>query len=134
LRRIFGTRLDLPIAVANDASAAALAELQHGAGRGTRDLVMLTLGTGVGGGIVIDGRPFNRSVEVGHIVIAVDGDACIGVCTGRNRVEAHWSGTAADRVAARELGAGATARDLVERRHPHSNRSAATSPPRSLRS
>ena len=119
LRHVFGTRHDLPIAVANDASAAALAEFQHGAGRGTRDLVMLTLGTGVGGGIIIDGRPFNRTVEVGHIVIAVDGDPCIGVCTGRGHVEAYCSGTAADRVAAREdFGAGATARDLIERRHP----------------
>ena len=102
----------------NDANAAALAEFQLGAGRGTRDLVMLTLGTGVGGGVIIDGQPFNRMLEVGHIVIVADGDPCIGICTGRGHVEAYCSGTAADRIAARELGAGATARNLVERRHP----------------
>jgi glucokinase len=79
---------------------------------------MLTLGTGVGGGVILDGRPLDRTLEVGHIVIVADGDPCIGICTGRGHVEAYCSGTAADRVAARELGAGATARDLVERRHP----------------
>src|SRR5205823_3325345 len=49
-------RLGLPVAVENDASVAALAEHRLGAGRGTSDMVMLTLGTGVGGGVVIDGR------------------------------------------------------------------------------
>jgi glucokinase len=51
-------RLDLPVAVDNDANLAALAEWRLGAGRGTRDMLMLTLGTGVGGGLVIDGRPY----------------------------------------------------------------------------
>ena len=115
---VFGARLGLPVAVANDANAAALAEFRLGAGRGTRDLIMLTLGTGVGGGVIIDGRPFDRPLEVGHIVIVADGEPCIGICTGRGHVEAYCSGSAADRVAARELGAGATARDLVERHHP----------------
>jgi glucokinase len=115
---VFGTHLGLPVAVTNDATAAAVAEFRLGAGRGTRDLVMLTLGTGVGGGVIIDGRPFDRTLEVGHIVIVADGEPCIGICRGRGHVEAYCSGTAADRVAARELGAGATARDLVELRHP----------------
>lgn len=118
LHDVVGKRLGLPIAATNDASAAALAEFKLGAGRGTRDLVMLLLGTGVGGGVILDGRPFNRPVEVGHIVIVADGDPCIGVCTGRGHVEAYCSGTVADRVAVRELGPGATARDLIERRHP----------------
>jgi glucokinase len=115
---VLGTRLGVPVALTNDAGAAALAEFQLGAGRGTRDLVMLTLGTGVGGGVIIDGEPFNRTLEVGHIVIVADGDPCIGICRGRGHVEAYCSGTAADRIAARELGAGATARELVEQRHP----------------
>ena len=115
---VIGARLGLPVAVANDANVAALAEFQLGAGRGTRDLVMLTLGTGVGGGVIIDGVSFNRALEVGHIVIVADGEPCIGICTGRGHVEAYCSGTAADRIAARELGAAATARDLVEQRHP----------------
>jgi glucokinase len=118
LSDVFGARLGLPVVLTNDASAAALAEFQLGAERGARDLVMLTLGTGVGGGVIIDGRPFDRPVEVGHIVIVVDGEGCIGSCRGRGHVEAYCSGTAADRLAVRELGPGATARDLVERRHP----------------
>jgi glucokinase len=118
LHDVIGRRLGLPVAVTNDATAAAVAEFQLGAGRGTHDLVMLTLGTGVGGGVIIDGRPFNRALEVGHIVIVADGAPCIGRCRGRGHVEAYCSGTAADRVAARELGPGACARDLLERRHP----------------
>jgi glucokinase len=115
---VLGTRLGLPVALTNDANAAALAEFRLGAGRGTRDLVMLTLGTGVGGGVILDGEPLNRTLEVGHIVIVADGEPCIGICTGRGHVEAYCSGTAAGHIAARELGAGATARDLVEERHP----------------
>jgi glucokinase len=118
LPEVLGTRFGLPVTVTNDANAAALAEFRVGAGRGTRDLVMLTLGTGVGGGVIIDGVPFDRALEVGHVVIVADGEPCIGICTGRGHVEAYCSGTAADRIAARELGAGATARDLVEQRHP----------------
>ena len=59
-------RLGLPVSVENDASAAALAEYQAGAGRGTSDLVLLTLGTGVGGGVVADGRLFRGWTELGH--------------------------------------------------------------------
>ena len=117
LRDVVGPRLGLPLAVTNDATAAALAEYRLGSGRGTRDLAMLTLGTGVGGGVIIDGRPLNRSLEIGHTVIVVDGAPCIGVCSGHGHVEAYCSGTAADRLAERELGAGATARDLVKERH-----------------
>jgi len=113
-----GGRLGLPVGAINDAAAAALAELRLGAGRGATDLVMLTLGTGVGGGVVIGGRLYDGWAELGHMVIVVDGAPCLGACTGRGHVEAYCSGTAADRVAERELGEGATARELVAQRHP----------------
>jgi glucokinase len=111
-------RLGLPIGVENDASAAALAEFTHGAGRGSHDMVMLTLGTGVGGGVVIAGRLYRGWAELGHMAIVEDGEPCRGACSGRGHVEAYCSGLAADAVARRELGSNATARDLVAQRHP----------------
>ena len=113
-----GGRLGLPVGAINDANAAALAEHRLGAGRGTSDLVLLTLGTGVGGGVVIGGHPYDGWAELGHMVIVVDGAPCFGACNGRGHVEAYCSGTAADHIAVRELGEGANAHDLVAQRHP----------------
>jgi glucokinase len=110
--------LGLPVSVDNDASAAALAEHHAGAGRGTSELVLLTLGTGVGGGVVTDGRLYRGWAELGHLVIVENGDPCQGACTGRGHVESYCSGAAADRVAQRVLGPEATAHELVEQRHP----------------
>jgi glucokinase len=96
---------DVPVMVENDGNAAALAEHRLGAGRGSRHMVMLTLGTGVGGGLVLDGRLYRGSVgaaaELGHITIDVDGPPCQGTCPGRGHLEAFVSGTAADGLAAR---------------------------------
>jgi glucokinase len=111
-------RLDLPVSMENDASSAAYAEFVHGAGQGTKNLVMLTLGTGVGGGVVADGKLFRAWTELGHMVIVEDGTPCQGACSGRGHVEAYCSGRAADKLARSVLGADATARDLVERQHP----------------
>jgi glucokinase len=111
-------RLELPVGVENDANAAGYAEFRLGAGRGADSMVTLTLGTGVGGGVVIDGRLYHGWAELGHVVIVEDGEPCFGACTGRGHVEAYCSGTAADKLAERTLGPGATARDLVAQRHP----------------
>ena len=111
-------RLDLPIGIENDATCAAYAEYVHGAGRGTAHFVMLTLGTGVGGGVVVDGALFRAWTELGHMVIVEDGEPCQGACSGRGHVEAYCSGSAADRLARSVLGADATAHDLVEQHHP----------------
>jgi glucokinase len=108
-------RYGLPAGVENDANAAALAEWKHGAGRGFSTLVVLTLGTGVGGGLVLDGRPYRGWAELGHVVVQVDGPPCLGACTGRGHLEALVSGTAADRAAAELWGEGADARLLVDR-------------------
>lgn len=111
-------RLDLPMSMENDASSAAYAEFLLGAGRGTANLVMLTLGTGVGGGVVADGKLFRAWTELGHMVIVEDGDPCQGACSGRGHVEAYCSGRAVDKLARSVLGPNATARDLVAEKHP----------------
>src|SRR6266511_1917840 len=111
-------RFGLPVGIDNDANAATIAEWAVGAGRGTRHMVMLTLGTGIGGGLILEGRPYRGSVgaaaELGHIVIQHDGPPCQGVCTGHGHFEQLASGLAADRAAAEILGAGADARGLVQ--------------------
>ena len=118
LRAEMSRRLGLPVAIENDANAAAYAEFRLGAGRHVQSLVTLTLGTGVGGGVVFRGQLFRGWAELGHIVIVEDGDPCNGACTGRGHVESYCSGTAVDRLARRVLGESATARDLVEGHHP----------------
>jgi glucokinase len=105
LRERLEELFDVPVMVENDANAAALAEHRLGAGRGTRHMVMLTLGTGVGGGLILDGRLYRGSVgaaaELGHSTIDEDGPPCQGACPGRGHLEAFVSGTAADALAAR---------------------------------
>jgi glucokinase len=108
-------RFGLPVGIENDANAATLAEWKLGAGRGTSNLVMLTLGTGVGGGIVLDGRLYRGWAEIGHMVVQVGGPPCPGNCHGRGHLEALASGSAADRVARELWGPEADARTLVER-------------------
>lgn len=110
-------RLGMKVAIENDASCAAYAEFHLGAGRGVHDFVMLTLGTGVGGGVVAMGRLFHAWTELGHMVIVEDGEPCYGACSGRGHVEAYCSGRAADRIAQRVIGPEATARDLVQQHH-----------------
>jgi glucokinase len=111
-------RLKLPVAVENDATCAAYAEYVHGVGRGTDNFVMLTLGTGVGGGVVVNGSLFRAWTELGHMVIVEDGEPCQGACSGRGHVEAYCSGTAANRLARDLLGDTATAHDLIAQQHP----------------
>jgi glucokinase len=111
-------RLDLPISMENDASSAAYAEFVHGAGRGADNLIMLTLGTGVGGGVVADGKLFRAWTELGHMVILEDGEPCHGACSGRGHLEAYCSGRSADKLAKELVGPDATSYDLVRERHP----------------
>ena len=108
-------RFGLPTGVENDANAAALAEWRLGAGRGASDLVMLTLGTGVGGGLVIDNRLYRGWAELGHIVVEEGGPPCQGNCHGLGHLEAVASGLAADRAARELWGPEADAPALVER-------------------
>jgi glucokinase len=103
LREHLHTRFGVPCAIENDANAAALAEHRFGAGRGTSHMVMLTLGTGIGGGLILDGRLYRGALgaagELGHITLQLDGPPCFGDCPGRGHLEALASGTATDHLA-----------------------------------
>jgi glucokinase len=113
LRHALEARFEIPVALENDGNAAALAEFTAGVGRAASTLVMLTLGTGVGGGVVVDGRLLRDAAELGHVVIEYDGIPCQGTCTGRGHLEAYASGTAATRRAREAFGPDADARQLV---------------------
>jgi glucokinase len=110
-------RFSVPAVVENDANVAALAEWKFGAGRGANDLVMLTLGTGVGGGLVLGGSLYRGIAELGHVVVVADGPPCQGNCGGRGHLESVASGNAADRAAEKLWGEGANAELLVGRAH-----------------
>jgi glucokinase len=110
-------RHGLPVAIDNDGNAAAMAEWRSGAAQGTQNVVMLTLGTGVGGGLILDGKPFRGATgsgaELGHVVLELDGPPC--GCGGRGHLESFAAGPAADRVARELYGEGADAHELVRR-------------------
>jgi glucokinase len=112
---VMGERFGVPAAVLNDGNAAALAEWRLGAGRGADTMVMLTLGTGVGGGVVLDGALYRGWAELGHVVVVADGPPCQGNCTGHGHLEIVASGNAADRAAEKLWGEGANAELLVGR-------------------
>src|SRR5918912_1678477 len=117
LRGAMQERFGLPVGIDNDANAATLAEWAHGAGRGTRHMVMLTLGTGVGGGLILDGRPYRGSIgagaELGHMVIDLDGPPCQGACPGHGHLEVLASGHAATEAARAAFGTAADAHRIV---------------------
>jgi glucokinase len=105
LREELGTRLGLPVYVDNDGNCAALAEAYLADGGPARHLVMYTIGTGVGGGIVTHGRVFRGAsglgAELGHVVVQADGPDCPGNCPNRGCLEALCSGLALERDATR---------------------------------
>jgi glucokinase len=113
----FRTRMEnrfrLPVGIENDANAATYAEFVAGAGRDAQTMVMLTLGTGCGGGVVLDGKLFRGWAEFGHIVIDYDGIPCQGSCTGRGHLEAYVTGTAATKLARDAFGPAVDAHRLV---------------------
>jgi glucokinase len=89
-------RLGTPIILENDANAAALGEMWMGAGRGVSELVLLTLGTGIGGGIIIGGRVLHGYLgmagEMGHMTVIPEGNPC--GCGNNGCLEKHASATA----------------------------------------
>ena len=101
IRDLVAERTGLPVFVDNDANVAALAEHLYGAARGAENAVMLTIGTGIGGGLIIGGEIYRGSIgagaELGHTVIDLDGPPCQGNCPGRGCVETLASGTALGR-------------------------------------
>jgi glucokinase len=117
LEDLIRERFGVPTVIENDGNVAVLAEWKLGAGRGADDIVMLTLGTGVGGGLVLGGSLYRGIAELGHVVVVADGPPCQGNCGGRGHLEAFASGNAADRAAEKLWGEGANAELLVGRAH-----------------
>ena len=92
-RDILGQRFGVPVALDNDANAAALGELIYGGARGMKDLIMITLGTGIGSGIVINGKLVHGHTgtagELGHSIVQPDGRPCS--CGRKGCIEAYAS-------------------------------------------
>lgn len=104
-RALLEEALGLAAWVDNDANVAGLAEARLGAGRGCRHMLMVTLGTGIGGALVIDGKIYRGASfagEIGHMVVKPGGPTCS--CGGRGCWEAMASGSALDRLAMRVKG------------------------------
>jgi glucokinase len=101
-------RLGLPVFVDNDANMAALAEHRAGVARGCSDVVLLTIGTGIGGGLILRNELYHGAIgsaaELGHVVIDEFGPPCQGNCPNRGCIEAMASGTALAREATRIAG------------------------------
>ena len=106
LAKEMGKYIPIPVKIANDADCATLGEAVAGAGKECQDVIMLTLGTGVGGGIIIDGKLFEGKrlggSEIGHMVIVENGEPC--TCGRRGCLEAYASATALKRDAKRATG------------------------------
>ena len=106
VRDLLAERLGMPVVIDNDANLALLAEAEIGAARGTRNALMLTLGTGVGGALWLNGEPYRGSTgagaELGHMVVEFDGPECQGNCPGRGCLEVFASGTGIGRLGREE--------------------------------
>lgn len=104
LASLFEERLGIPTALTNDANAAAVGEMTYGAARGMKDFIMITLGTGVGSGIVINGQVVyghdGFAGELGHVIVRREGRMC--GCGRKGCLEAYCSATGVARTA-REL-------------------------------
>lgn len=105
LAKIFEGKFGVDTYIINDASAAALGEQRYGVGRGVKNLVLLTLGTGIGGGIIIDGKLYLGAVggagELGHMTIEAGGPKC--GCGNTGCLEILASGTAIAKDAAERI-------------------------------
>ncbi|MGI8413199.1 MAG: ROK family protein [Solirubrobacteraceae bacterium] len=105
---VMAQRLRLPVFVDNDANVTALAEHRAGAARGAGEAVILTIGTGIGGGLILRGELYRGAMgagaELGHMVIDMNGPRCQGNCPNHGCVEVMASGTALAREARRIAG------------------------------
>ena len=121
LQRLISERVSLPITIDNDANAAGWAEYRFGAGRTVTDMTMLTIGTGVGGAIVSQGRlfrgGFGAGAELGHLRVVPDGLPC--GCGARGCIEQYGSGRALLRMANALADAGGMGLPLAQARAEH---------------
>jgi glucokinase len=117
LRSYLEQALGVPVTVENDGNAAAVGEHRAGAGVGVENLVVLTVGTAVGGGLIVGGRLHRGATgiagEVGHFTVDSHGPRCVEGCDGIGHLDVLGSGTTLD-AAAQRHGA-ADARAAVER-------------------
>ncbi|MDK2878146.1 MAG: glucokinase [Thermoanaerobacteraceae bacterium] len=108
LLQILKSEINLPMVLENDANAAALGENLYGAGKGIDNFVYITISTGIGGGVVLNGRLFKgqdgNAAEIGHMTINFDGPRC--GCGNQGCWEAYASGTALARFAREKIAAG----------------------------
>jgi len=106
----------IPVKIANDADCAALGEAVAGAGKECQDVIMITLGTGVGGGVILNGEIFSGGgvggSELGHTVIVENGETC--TCGRKGCLEAYASATALKRDAFRATGRALTPREIFD--------------------
>jgi glucokinase len=125
LQRLLQERLGRAVVLENDANAAAVGEWWRGAGRGSRHLVYLTVSTGVGGGLILDGRLYRGATdtagEIGHVVVDPAGPVCS--CGRRGHLEGIASGPAIARWAEEQIRQGRTS--LLAARGPFSAREVA---------
>ena len=117
LKRLLEEEVDLPVVVENDANAAAWGEFQYGAGHDVDDLLLVTVGTGVGGGLVLDGElyrgAFGVAAEIGHMRVMPNGRQC--GCGQLGCWEQYASGNALLRTVREEAEGSARAAALLER-------------------
>ena len=108
LRQLVQDALGVPAAIDNDANCAVLGECWMGAARGAKDVIGITIGTGIGGGIVVDGRLYHGASdcagEIGHTTVEVNGRRC--KCGNYGCLEAYASGPAIARRAVEAIEAG----------------------------
>ncbi len=101
-------RLGKPVVVANDVNCGAVAEHRHGAGRGASDLLAVFVGTGVGGGLIVEDRlvvgPRGRAAEIGHVTVVPGGRPC--GCGGRGHLECYAGRAGMDREVRRRVDEG----------------------------
>lgn len=102
VRDLLAEKVRLPVAIDNDGNMAMLAEALYGAAKGADHALLLTLGTGIGGGIWMNGEVYRGATgagaEIGHMVVEIDGEPCPGNCPNRGCIEAMASGTAIGRM------------------------------------
>jgi len=107
LAQMFSDRLGIPVRLTNDANAAAMGEMQYGAAKGMQNFIMITLGTGVGSGIVVNGKMVlgcdGMAGELGHVIVEKNGRQC--GCGRKGCLETYCSAT----------GIARTAREILEK-------------------
>lgn len=114
IKKIMEDKLGIPVFIDNDVNLMTLAEFIHGAGKGAQDIICMTLGTGVGGGLIINGKLFRGSKlvagEIGHIPIELNGAKCN--CGGRGCLESYVGNKSILKIANRYFGSKITLIDL----------------------